>query len=112
MIQQYLKCKFYENAPMMTFDDEYLITFKIKNMNKVNPSALVGPKGKEIEFPSRDEEWCIVSRGDVVPLKDNRGLIGLIDLTMNELKDEAQVAIKNLDGITYFKVPLDEIVVE
>lgn len=111
MAQQYLKCKYYENAPMIVFSTEYLITFKIKNMAKINPSVLIG-KNEDIEFPARDEEWCIVSRGDVVPLKDNNGLVGLIDLTMNEVRDEAHVAIKNIDGITYFTVPIDDVIVE
>ena len=105
MAEQYLRCKYYEDTPMITFSNEYLITFKIKNMNKVNPSALI----EGIEFPARDEEWCIVGRGSVVSMGNNERLVKLLDLKMNEVKDEALVAISNLDGISCFSVPMGKI---
>ena len=109
MVEKYLKCKYYENSPMMTFSNEYLITFKIKCMNKINPSALIGSKEKQIEFPAKDEEWCIVNRRDVTVLGENNGLVKLLGLRLDEVKDSAYVSIRNLDGITGYKVPLEEI---
>ena len=83
-------------------------------MNKINPSALIGEEGKEVEFPDKDEEWCIVKEKNVIFCdgEKNSGLVKLIRLTMDETKDIAEVYINNLDGITYFSVPIDEIVVQ
>jgi len=114
MAKQYLKCNYYENSPIMTTSDEYLVTFKIKNMSKVNPSVLLGPKGKEKEFPLRDEEWCIVFREDVVSEGKNKGLVRLVNLKMNEKTDSALIGLRDSADkrISYFSVPMDEIVIQ
>jgi hypothetical protein len=110
MAHKYLKCKYHENIPIRTFFSEYLITFRIKSMDKVNPSVLIG-ENKD-EFPARNEEWCIIRKNQFTPICKTDGLVNLEYLTMRELDGTARVGIRNLDGVTYFTVPMEDIVVE
>lgn len=108
MAEQYLRCKYYEDSPMMTFSKEYLVTFKIRG-NKQNPSVLMACQGGRIEFPAKDEDWCIVDKNNVLEQTKEKGLVELVGLRMDEVKDEAFVKISNIDGISYFSVPIEEI---
>jgi hypothetical protein len=65
MPQNYLKCKYYENAPMIVFPHEYLVTFKCGEFK--NPKAVINEETNET-FPKMDEEWCILNREEVIPL--------------------------------------------
>lgn len=111
MAEQYLKCNSHENAPMMTFSDECLITFKSKTEVK-NIKALIG----EREWPPQDEDWCVVSKEDVISYQEEgyNALVKLVDLEMNEQKEVALVALRDLGDrrISYFPVPLEEIVIK
>jgi len=121
MANQYLKCNYYENAPMMTFSNEYLITFKIKG-NKVNPSVLLKSKEGDVEFPARDREWCIIPKRDFYVdenIKNSgrikiNGLVKLVKLRFNPKKDIAIVGINNVPDrqISYFHVPMEEIFIK
>jgi len=104
----YLKCKYYENPPMITFSHEYMVTFKCADRH--NPKVLLG---NEV-FPPEGEEWCMVDRKDVVPVTKNNGLVRIVAARESEEAGSVIVGLKDNGDmrISFFKVSREEVEVK
>ena len=105
-MEAYLKCKYYENSPMMTYPNEYLVTFKCKDFS--NPKAVIGNQ----TFPPEDEDWCIVFREDVIPGEGNSGLVKIACLRESEKEGQSIAWLRDSADrkLTGYNVPIEEIV--
>jgi hypothetical protein len=105
MPQGYLKCKYFEKAPMLIYPREYMVTFKC--LNERNPKVVLGND----VFPPDGEEWCMVSREDVVRLEETRGLVRLVTLKRCEDEKNAVVGIRDTGDrrISFYKVPKEDV---
>ena len=115
MPEQYLKCEYYnseEGTPVIELrPDEYVITFRvIDDAEVIGLVAIIDGK----EWPGKNRDWCIADKEHVIPLTGNNGLIKLLYLKIDQEEKGALVAIKDLGDqkISYFTVPLDELVVK
>ena len=99
----YLKCKYSEG--FFALPREYCVFFK--SLSQCSQKFLVDNQ----VFPPEGEEWCIVSRKEVVPIKGNEGLVRLVKVNNCEDGKNAVAWIRD-DGersISPFRVPLEEI---
>tara|TARA_Y100000310_G_scaffold274929_1_gene291257 strand:- start:854 stop:1195 length:342 start_codon:yes stop_codon:yes gene_type:complete len=109
MIQYFsLRCKYFEDAPMILYPSEYVVTFKC-----LEPFTNSRPIINENPWPPEGEEWCIVQREDVKPQENNEGLVKIvIDADKVDFKNKtAVVGTYNSPDrkIDFFKVPMSEI---
>ena len=115
MPEQYLKCEYYgseEGTPVIELrPDEYVITFRVIDGAEV--IGLVAIIDGE-EWPGKNRDWCIADKEQVISLDKSEGLVKLAGLKMDEKSDSALAGIVDLgDGrVSYFTVPLDELVVK
>lgn len=102
----YLKCKYYADAPMRLEPREYAVTFRCNQYISIKPII----KGEE--WPPRGEEWCIVLREDVQEQDHIQGLVRVV--VKNKDSRHAQVKIFNAPDNQYDEllVPLSELVSE
>jgi len=104
----YLRCKYFDKAPMLVFDNEYVVTFKSYDNLCAKPVLDSGV------WPPEGEQWVIVNRGDVLREKNGDGLVRLVGMKMKEDETGAEVSIYNFpDGrADCFNVPMEELVLK
>ena len=113
-MQKYLKCSYFEcfdSVPITVKPDQYLITFRVNKRVNIFPAI----NGKD--WPSENEDWCVVDRGDVITASgkgSNGGYNGIAKVIVDRMRGDkgALVLINDFykQENTGFWVPLDDII--
>jgi hypothetical protein len=105
----YLKCNYSTEGAPHIMPWEYLITF---NVTKESEGANVNVVLPEGDWPPKGRDWTIVQKCNVkiIDEKIKAGIIKLADYRELKKESKALVRISNIDGVSAFYVPLEDIV--